>query len=1182
MRIFGWSLGPGAAAAVVSVGLWGSVLAGSLVVGLSSPMALAQEVSGGISGTVTDPSGAAVKGATVILTNTDRGQDVRTLTTNGAGFFTATSLPLGTYNVKIAEQGFKTQSVTGLVLHVDDKLTVNLQLAIGSSDQSVTVTADALRVNLEDSAVAGLLNGTQVRELVLSTRNYEQLLSLQPGVAYTGATDQIYLGPTNPLGGANTVAFSVGGQRTSANNWTIDGADNVDRGSNLTLLAFPSVDAIAEFKTLRGTYSAEYGRSAAGQVNVVTRSGTNSLHGSAYEFFRNDILQANNYFNNLNGVKRPPLRYNNYGYTIGGPVYIPKLYDGRNKTFFFWSQEFRRVITYSPVTLYVPTAAERAGTFPVAVCANIVVSSSGAQTCGNPAGTTQITNISPLAQGYLKDIFASVPLPNPAAGQDAHLLTQNGRNVFNDTQEFVRIDHAFGQKVNVFYRYLHDSIPTVEPFGYGGGTSFLGAQTTQTKSPGTQQLGHVTWVVTPRLLVDGGYAYSFGSIQSVPVGTATLANSPDIKPNLPYATTLGIVPNIAFSGFSGQTGISQSGIYNDYNRNHNIFANVTKTWGNHTFIVGITYDRYQKTENATGGNAGTFTFTSSNAQLPAATVALKNADALFYQSFANFLTGTATGGFSQAPVAATPNLHANTYEGYIQDNWKVKPRLTLNLGVRYSYFAQPTDSNGLLNNFLPSQYVAANAPTIDSTGSICRVAPCANTYGLNSGVPNPNFDPVNGLVYVNTANGHASPYGNKVGQADKKNFGPRAGLAFDVFGDGKTSFRMGYGLSFDATLFGDYEINTFNNPPILPASYTYTSFDNPTTGTAAIPALPTIYSELEKFHTPYAQQYSVGIQQQITPSLMMDLSYVGSHDTHLLGYIDINSLPVGAAKAAGILPAGGITNSTQTKVLNQIRQYKGYGGMYGDNTIFSSNYNSLQIAVKKRFKGKSLIDGNYTWQKMLTNSPADRSGAPQDRFNIAQEYGRSILDRTNYATIDFVYELPFYLDQKGLVGHLVGGWEVSAIVALNSGLPITVASSAGGTINGTTFADVGGLGIIGSSPAGFRPDQLFDPRQAAPRTRQQWFNTAAFAAPNAALGIPGNARRGTIIGPGFNREDLGVFRDFRILERLNFQLRGEAFNVLNHTNFGAPAVTATTASTFGTITSAREARILQIGGKLNF
>ena len=577
----------------------------AVVVMLTSALAVAraQETTGSISGTVVDPSGAAVEGASVIFVNTDRNATIRTVMTNDSGFFTATSLPLGTYTVKFSEGGFKSESVTGLILHVDDKLTVNRKLIVGSTEQTVTVAADALTVNLEDAAVTGLINGTQTRELVLSTRNYEQLLGLQPGVAYTGTTDQIYLGPTNPLGGANTVQFSVNGQRTSGNNWTIDGADNVDRGSNLTLLAFPSVDAIAEFKTLRGTYSAEYGRAASGQVNVVTRSGTNSLHGSAYEFFRNDDLNANSWGNkNFNSpasfIPRAPLRYNDFGYTIGGPAFIPHIYNGHDKTFFFVSQEFRRVINYSPVTITVPTANERKGLFPVAVCQNFV----GAATKCADAGVTQLTNLSPTGQAYLKDIINSVPLPNPNSIQDEHSYTYNGRNVYNDTQEVVRIDQALGQKIQAFYRLVHDSIPTQEPFGYGSGSTGLpGVQNTATRSPATQQLGHVTVVFSPKLLMDGGYAYSSGAIISRPVGLAQLANSPDIKVNLPLPNQLGVIPNVILSGY---TGINDAGIYNDYNRNHNIFANITKLLGNHTIIVGGTFDRYEKTENLTGGNAG--------------------------------------------------------------------------------------------------------------------------------------------------------------------------------------------------------------------------------------------------------------------------------------------------------------------------------------------------------------------------------------------------------------------------------------------------------------------------------------------------------------------------------------------------------------------------------------------------
>jgi hypothetical protein len=275
------------------------VFAWAVLAVLLSAMANAQETTGSISGTITDSSGASVKGAVVTLTNTDRGQDVRTLTTNSSGFYTATSLPLGTYSVKVSAGGFKGEVVTGLVLHVNDALTVNRTLVVGNASETVTVTADQVQLNLENGMSQGLINGTQIRELALNNRNYEQLLLLQPGVSYGGASDQLYIGTSLPAGTSNQVAFSIDGSRPSSNNWTLDGADNVDRGANLTLLSYPSVDAIAEFKTLRGTYLAEYGRNASGQIDVVIKSGQNALHGSAYEFFRNDKFNANAYFNRL-------------------------------------------------------------------------------------------------------------------------------------------------------------------------------------------------------------------------------------------------------------------------------------------------------------------------------------------------------------------------------------------------------------------------------------------------------------------------------------------------------------------------------------------------------------------------------------------------------------------------------------------------------------------------------------------------------------------------------------------------------------------------------------------------------------------------------------------------------------------------------------------------------------------
>ncbi len=1204
-------------------------------VSLLPTTSFAQEISGSISGTVLDASGASIKGATIVLIDTDRNQDVRTLTSNGSGFFTGTSLPLGTYTVKITAGGFKTDSLTGLVLHGNDALTVNRTLEIGSSDQSVTVEADAVQLNLENGTSQGLINGTQVRELVLNNRNYEQLLQLQPGVAYGGATDQLYVGVSLPAGTSNQVAFSVNGQRATANNWTVDGADNVDRGANLTLISFPSVDAIAEVKTLRGTYTAEFGRSASGQVNVVTRSGANAIHGSAYEFFRNDIFNANGYFNNLTKQGRSLLRYNDFGYSFGGPVYLPKIYNGRDKTFFFLSQEFRRVVNYALTQVIVPTTAERTGDFsntflvnsknaytgstgPAAVCTAFDA------TTGNCTGYgTHIANISPTAQAYLKDVYGNLPAPQSAVdlagGLDPHTYSYTARNVFNDTQTFIRVDQAVGQKLNVFYRYLHDTFPSQEAGGLFVGGGLPGVQNTNTNAPGTQHLGHLTYTFTPTLLMDAGYAYSSGAINSTPVGTVARANSPDVSPTLPYAGALGVIPSVSIAN---GTGVSSAGVYNDYNRNHNAYGNVTKVLGQHTVKAGLTYNHYQKTENVTGNASpfpqGTFAFVTSNAPTTAQqTAAGGGVPSNFANSFANFLLGNANGGFTQGSQALTPSIQESLYEAYVQDDWKANPRLTVNLGVRYSYFGQPTDGNGLLSNFDPAAYVRGNAPTITSTGTLCLTGTCVNVNGINSGAPNPNADLLNGVILGTPGTrGHASPFGGQIGSTQAKNFAPRFGFAYDVFGDGKTSFRGGYGLAFDESAVSIYEQNIFANLPYVNVnSYTTANFDNPAGGTASVNlAPPTLVGTPVDYKTPYTQQFSLDLQTAITPTLLLDVGYFGDLGIHLQGKVDLNTLQPGAFAAAG-LKANAVSGCTafisQTceRQLNQIRPYPGYTALNVVRTIFSSNYNGLQVKVQKKFSGKSYIDANYTFSKALTNSQADYTGGPQNLYNINADYGRAAIDRSDILTIDGVWELPFYREQKGLVGRVVGGWELSGIYAINSGLPLTatVSASASGVVNyssgsgtnlgaqssvlnpdavnGGNVSDAAGLGILGPSAAGLRPNQVLDPNNGYGQpihTRLNWFYRPAFTAPSATSMAVGNEKRGVIEGPGFNRLDIGIFRNFRLLESMAFQLRGEAFNVANHTNWQGVGTTATTQSTFGQVTSARDARILQVAGKITF
>ena len=1277
----------------------GAVWVVLLIVG--SVVARAQEVSGSISGTVLDATGASVNGALVTVTNTDQAHVERTVKTDKAGFYTATSLPLGNYSVTIAMKGFKTAAVTGLVVNAHDALKVDQRLTVGAATETVNIVANEAALNLENSNSAGLITGTQIRELVLNNRNYEQLLTLQPGVAYGGAGDQLYIGASLPGGTSAQVAFSINGQRSTANNWTIDGADNVDRGANLTLLAYPSVDAISQFVTLRGTYLAEYGRSASGQVNVVTRSGTNDLHGGAYEFFRNDVFNANNYFNKLSApyTARSPLRYNDFGFTLGGPVVIPHLYHGKDKTFFFYSMEFRRVVNYATTTVDVPTLAERQGNFGnSAVCASSASFTLSNGVCNQFA--TQITQFSPTAQAYINDIYGTsatpkVPYPNPGPGQDPHTLTYNSRNIFNDMQEFARVDHSFGTRVNVFYRYLHDSLPSQEAGGLFVGGGMPGVQTTSTTAPGTQQLGHMTIAVHPTLLLDMGYAYSSGAVLSTPIGSAASANSLDVgkAQTLAYTSTLGVVPSITFTG--GPTaggpnaaGITDAGIYRDYNHNHNGFGNITKIYGQHTFKVGMTYNHYQKQENALGNGlpypAGLFNFgvgtqptAAQLAQLGSGVTAASNFDS----GFANFLIGNASGGtnsgFQQGSIAANANVNENMVELYAQDDWRASRRLTVNLGVRYSYFGQPYDINNQLTNFSPSTFNPLNAQTIDSNGQLCTTAGqttattvgvtttttlnnCLNTNGLNLNTPNAIADPLNGIIMgrpvavpsFNEAAGapsvsiHGSPFGLEVGHAEKHDWAPRVGFALDVFGDGKTSLRGGYGIAYDDSAVSIYEQEIFNNIPFVsvvtdPAA----RLDNVSlAGTAAVANLtpPTLRGSPINYQTPYAQQFSVDIQRAVTSTLMLDVGYFGDHGTHLQGVIDINEVQPGLFAQKGISYDGSgyrsinlgplvattgvsstnnqtasgsynifgvpscsaFTSSTCENTLNQIRPFPGYNAINTVKTIFNSNYNSLQVKATKRFSGKSLIDVNYTWSKALTNAQTDYSSAAQNSYNFEPEYGRSSYDRNNILTIDTVYELPWMRSQEGLVGHVVGGWELNGIYTIDSGLPLTATMSGGGTINyhGDTSAynstltnggltnDSAGLGILGNSAASLRPTQVLNPNSSYGlmqlKTRTNWFNPTAFIAPPPSAYTVGNERRGVIQGPGFNRLDVGVFRNFRLWHESSFQFRAEGFNVINHTNWATVNTTATSSSSsnegFGQITATRDPRILQMGGKLTF
>ncbi len=1111
-----------------------------IALSLFSLAAFGQDVSGTIQGVILDPAGAVVPNAKVTITNTDRDQVVRTFTTDASGNYSAPVLPVGHYSIKVEAPGFRTEVLSGLMLNVNDSLKVNVSLELGQTSEQVTVQEAALQVELSTPANTNVIEGRQIRELALATRNYEHLVALAPGVT-ANQTDQLFIGVSAPAGTAAVLPFSINGQRNSANNWTVDGADNVDRGSNLTLLTFPSIEAIDEFKIQRSLYTADSGRAGGAQINVVTRSGTNQFHGSLYEFARNNYFAANNWVNNasrqnvVNGVAQvPSLRWNDFGGTIGGPVYIPGHYNTeKNKTFFFYSEEHSRVITYTTFNPVLPTAGMLQGQFSTPVCTSF----SG--TSCTQTGTS-ITNINPIAQAYIKDIYNQLPL-SPTSTSTFNI----GRNVFDHDQFLVRLDHSFSERFSVWGRFLDDKIPTTEPGGLFTGSPIPGAAITNTNAPGRSFVIHALQTIRPTFLNEVGFNFSRGGILATPEGTAQLTSATDVAKavNLPFANQTGVIPELTFTGGSALVGY---GPYTEYNRNYTVFDNVNLVRGRHTIKLGVSVNRYQKTENAANaGNYGIFGFTSNG--VPSGTPA-------YSQAWANFLLGNVAT-FSQASRDITPNLHAWQTEWYAQDDFQLNPHLKLYYGVRWSYFGPPSDDNNLLTTFDTRAYNVANSPAIN---------------------------PANGNIVVGTGN-NPSLNGIRVGDVQDKNyhnFAPRIGLAWDPFGDGKTSIRAGYGMYYDSSLFATYEVNIFTNPPYVQSvAYSNTTLQNPAGGTLSVSAAPlalraTPISNL----TPYTQHYSFDVQRELPFRVILDAGYFGSKGTHLLGIVDINQAFPGAALAAGLhAGAGTVFTSADDPRINAVRPYLGFNAINSMLPAFDSNYHSLQVNVKKDFGASGLFGISYTWAKNLTDNQTDRSTAPQNSYNWHEgEYGPAQLDRRQVLTANYVYTIPVPKDTKGALAYAVKGWQLSGLASFGTGLPFTVT---------TSNSDPAGLGFLGASVASGRPNQICDPNAGAPHDRDLnglWFNTSCFQAVPQGQLTPGNTGRGTVRGPGYSKYDLALFKNFAFRERMNLQLRLETFNTFNHPNPSGFGSTNNTSSLFGLITSYRDPRLVQLGGKFTF
>ena len=1097
----------------------------------------AQELTATLAGSVTDSTGAVIPGATLVVTQNGVNAAGRTVQSDAAGFYIVTNLSAGTYGVKITAAGFESYVAKNVVLNVAEKHTLNVQLKAGSVTTTVTVEDNPVAIDTQSSAQAGTISGVQVRELELSSRNFEQLVTLQPGVV-NGLGDEASAGAT---------ALAINGARATANNWTVDGADINDSGSNGTVINVPSVDAIQEFTLQRGSYDAGYGRSGGGQILVATKSGTSSFHGGAYEFVRNTALDANEYFNKMTQIangeknKNSVNHHNVYGFTIGGPIYIPGVYNtGKTKTFFFWSEEWHKQSTPGSDSMAAASTAQLQGV----VTGDFTNGPSECLTYDSTANTTTIASscYSQNSKVYLDNVFSKFP----ANSGSNYFFSYSQKNNFRD--DIVRVDHYFNDKVHLFVRGMNDIMPVNYPEGLWAGSNYPGLVNTLVDSPGKNVVGNLTWTISPKVVNEVEFVYSQGTynstIQSGQFATSSSVNSA-LTNNWAYTDPYGRVPAVSITGITGFS--AGSAPWKERNLDRTYFDNLALTLGKHTVRLGFQIQQMLKTENATSGNPS-FSF----------------------GTWGDFLLGNVAT-YSQLSRDIVPDLHYVNSEAYIQDDWRMSKRLVINLGLRWSLFPSPTDVKNTLANFDPQLYSSLLAPEIDATsGNFIAGQSVGGIELLPATYTNGVIFPKGAACSAAQAIGplvQCSPWGKYINPNHTANFGPRIGFAYSLDSQNKTSIRGGFGIFYDRVLNGIWEQNAFSDPPLAQSSTVNNgSFDAVLGGTASVSYGPNglVASGTPTFRVPNYANYNLSVQRQLLPTTTLEVAYVGNVARHLLGDVSMNQPTVAARLAVN----GDLTPYTATTSVNYIRPYQGYAGIKSREPVFTNNYNSLQITLNHRSSKGLTVGLAYTYSKDLTTNSNDRDSVATNTYNLRQDYGPSSTNTPQIFEANYIYDLPFYKAQHGLTGKLLGGWELSGITSMVSGSSFQVTQAYDPWDPNSNNVGIG----LGSS----RADQVASVQKT--KKMSQWFSTSSFA---QAVGHFGSEGSNPLIGPGYQNWDLAAIKNLKFAERYSFQLRGEFFNAFNHENFSG-VDSSLEDGNFGQVTSGHLPRRIQIGAKFNF
>ena len=1162
-------------------------------------VAAAQTTSGSITGAITDPNQAAVSNATVKITDESKSFTL-SATTDVEGRFVFPQVPPGTYKMLIEAGGFKKLERTGIVLIANDKLTLgDLALQVGGASETVTVVAEATLVQAESAERSLAIQGEAIRNIAVNGRAFTALASLTPGIIFNTNN-----GVTNGSNPADITNIFANGLRSSANNLQLDGVSIVDTGNNGRLLDL-NLDAVSEFKVLTSNYQAEYGRSAGAQISAVTRSGGREFHGSGYLFRRADGLNANTWINNRDknfapdGTKidnKPPLDQRDIGYTIGGPIYIPKLFNtNKQKLFFFFNEEYqhRLIPPTAPTRVTVPTALERAGDFsqsvdnagnPFPYIRDYTVSGLCQATPSNPKPGVDYQAACFADGGVLGKIPANrlyglglnilklYPLPN-TSGLGFNYATQAAQSQ-PQHQDLVRIDYNLSSAWHVYGRYVRVSNTQVLPYGSFVLASNLPDYNVQLPNPRNTYAVTVNGSINATTILEATIGGSHNAIDINPANPKFnsaglgLTGLPVIYPN---AVQINSPPRFCFGGNScGTTGRvangpnigSNNSPFTNFNTNRDWSVNLSKIARQHTIKVGAFWQNSFKPQSSFANNNGQYDFGND---------AANPLDSGF--PFANAALGIYTS-FNQASAYVIGKYRYNNVEWYAQDNWKVSSRLTLDYGMRFYWIQPQFDEDLQTSNFLPGRFNPADAPLLYRPVCIGNVAPCS---GANRRAVDPRLL-VTGFVpsVSNTIDGayigrllpNTGKLTNGVVQAGAglekgtfKNrgvhFAPRFGFAYDVFGDQKLVVRGGGGVFYDRPQ-GNTVFNLVQNPPTtLQPTFFFGLIQNLNSGQILLgPPSLTAYDRNGKNPTSYT--FNLGVQRKLPYDSVLDVSYVGTLGEHLLQQRNINAPQYGVA----LLPqnqdptlAPSTTGSSALPV-DFLRPYQGFGNITYIEPASSSNYHSLQTSINRRFSKGLLLGGSYTWSKALGTQAVDQPsitnfGAVRiDNNQRVANYGPQDFDRRHNFNVSFVYELPKATENHTL-GYIANDWQLSGVYRYQTGAPYNI---------GFTIPGLSGYGLTGTQQIeGARIVIIGNPGSGTSDDPYRQFNTAAFTTPK--LGSSGlESGRNFLYRAPINSWDLSLLKSFKFKENMALQFRLDAFNALNHTQFDTVNSTLTVKS----------------------